>query len=187
MKSFVIALLCVATAFADVSELLYQPVPLVHHHHTEEVHHQEARPNDILAEQHLPEARPYDILAEHEPSTLELNSEDVHVEELSAVAFGLANDGIEIVEAIEVLPVAVEDNAQRVQLTETHQDYQGPYHYEKPKVQLEYGAPIVVEKIPEVETPIVKDQAVDNGYLPPKYTQDNLVKRHVKYFVRRRV
>ncbi|EAT45435.1 AAEL003319-PA [Aedes aegypti] len=172
MKSFIIALVCISTAFADVSELFLQPVPLVHHDHIEEHHHQEARP--------------YDILSEHEPSTLELISEAIHEEEPAAVPFGLANEGVEIVEAIEVLPVA-DGEVQRVQLTETHQDYQGPYHYEKPKVQLDYGAPIVAEKVPEVEAPIVKDQLVDNNYLPPKYSQDNLVKRHIKYIVRRRV
>lgn len=156
-----------------MSELLLQPVPLVHHLHVEE--------------NQQPEARPYDILAEQEPSTVEHIAEAIHVEEPAAVGFGLANEGVEIVEAIEVIPEDDASVVNRVQLTEEHQDYQGPYHYEKPTVQLDYVVPIVAEVVPEVETPIVKEQLIGNNYLPPRHTQENLVKRHVQYVVRRRV
>ncbi|XP_065089414.1 uncharacterized protein LOC135710696 [Ochlerotatus camptorhynchus] len=170
MKIFIVALLCISSAFADVSEI-------IHHEHQE---HQEARPFDILTINN--------INVEHQPSTLEHISEAIHVQEPAAVGFGLPDEGIEILEAIEVLPVVNADAVvTRVQLTEAHADYQGPYHYEKPTVQLKYGAPqpTPVEPSVPVEPPTLKDQS--NNYLPPKYTGDNLVKRHAKYIVRRRV
>ncbi|EJY57490.1 AAEL017372-PA [Aedes aegypti] len=165
MKTFIIALFCIATAFADVSELLHQPVP----HHLEEHHQQDAH-----------------LIEPHHSSTTGHHSEAIHVEKHITFDFGLENEGVEIVEAIEVLPVGHVD-VKGVQLTEEHKDYQAPYSYEKPTVQLDYVAPIVAEPTPEVETPIFKDQPISNNYLPPKYTQDHPAKRHVKYIVRRRV
>lgn len=192
MKSFIIALLCISSgmiwnvlsdkrslklirwwffpAFADVSEII-QHAP----------EHQEARPYDILT---------INLNEEHQPSTLDHLSETIQVEEPAAVGFGLSDEGVGIVDAIEVLPVVDADAVvNRVQLTEAHPDYQGPYHYEKPEVQLKYGAPLptpvepVVPVVPVVP-PTLKDQP--NNYLPPKFTGDNLVKRHAKFIVRGR-
>lgn len=160
MKSFIIALFCIATALADVSELLHQPVA----HHLEEHHHQDA-------------AHP----------AVEHHSEAIHVEKHITFDFGIENEGVEIVEAIEVLPVQAHVDVKGVQLTEEHKDYQAPYSYEKPTVQLDYVPPVVPEPTQEVEVPIFKEQPLTNNYLPPKYTENNLAKRHIKYIVRRRV
>ncbi|KAL9699489.1 hypothetical protein quinque_002930 [Culex quinquefasciatus] len=55
------------------------------------------------------------------------------------------------------------------QLTADHQDFQAPYHYEKPTVENDYLPPVVVPK----------EQPADD-YLPPFPAGDNVAKRHVK-------
>ncbi|XP_065088014.1 uncharacterized protein LOC135709549 [Ochlerotatus camptorhynchus] len=135
MKSFIVALFCISSAFGDVSELFHQHDSLAHH----------------LREQN-----------QHGETF-------ILVENPVATEFGLPNGNghFEIIE---------------VQHNEAHADYQGPYHYEKPKVQLEYVTPVPTL---EVLSPIFKDQP--NVYLPPNHGADSLVKRHAKYIARRRV
>ncbi|XP_062557745.1 uncharacterized protein LOC134222604 [Armigeres subalbatus] len=166
MKCVFIAMFCFASALADVSELLHLAVP--HHLEVEQHHHQDPVPVD------------------HQASTVEHHSEAIHVEKHVTYDFGLANEGVEIVEAIEVLPVGHVE-VKDVQLTEEHKDYQAPYHYEKPKVQLDYVVPVGSEQVAEVDAIIVKEQPIINNYLPPLTNQGNLAKRQVKYIVRRRV
>ncbi|XP_055591034.1 uncharacterized protein LOC129743101 [Uranotaenia lowii] len=166
MISFIFLLATVSLASADVSELLFKPQPF------------DAQPHEIIE----------DTSNYENPSTLDQIYESVLVEQPAAVPFGALSDGVEIIDAVEVLPAIEHIPNTRIgstqqhteyQLTGSHPDYQGPYQYEKPQIPLEYGAP---------EAPKLKDQPIQNDYLPPlSGPRETQVKRNVRYFVRRRV
>ncbi|XP_038111658.1 uncharacterized protein LOC6034708 [Culex quinquefasciatus] len=159
MKSLILVVLCFYSVSADVSELLYKPDP-----------------HGVPHFEHI--------------STLEHVFEGgIEVEPVpEAVPFGLSNEGIEVVQALEVIPLAEAVPAIRThphqQHGHAHPDYQGPYHYVKPKVQLEYGTPL--EDGP-VEHPKVQDEQPTSEYLPPAGNSEVPVKRQVKLLYRRRV
>ncbi|XP_055629814.1 translation initiation factor IF-2-like [Toxorhynchites rutilus septentrionalis] len=76
-------------------------------------------------------------------------------------------------------PAVVEPVAAKLQLDSSHPDFQGPYHYEKPKVQLDYGTPAEEEVVAEVNI----SPKVQNEYLPPATDLEAPVvaKRHAKF------
>ncbi|XP_055595889.1 uncharacterized protein LOC129746313 [Uranotaenia lowii] len=81
-------------------------------------------------------------------------------------------------------------DTQTGQLDATHADYQAPYQYEKPQVTVDYEAPLAIA----APVPVVRIDAqepavaVQNDYLPPFVNaRDAVAKRHVRYFIRRRV
>ncbi|XP_062558525.1 uncharacterized protein LOC134223405 [Armigeres subalbatus] len=76
------------------------------------------------------------------------------------------------------------------QLDSTHADYQGPYHYGKPKIPLEYGAPLPATDVPALPPPEGRNEIFEGeDYLPPSVDSDSSVraKRHAKFASRRSV
>ncbi|KXJ76755.1 hypothetical protein RP20_CCG009008 [Aedes albopictus] len=79
------------------------------------------------------------------------------------------------------------------QLDSSHADYQGPYHYEKPQVPLEYGVPLLpaTTDAPELLLPPPEgrnDVFEGDDYLPPAPTNSRngeRDKRHARLFGRR--
>ncbi|XP_062716070.1 uncharacterized protein LOC134291833 [Aedes albopictus] len=79
------------------------------------------------------------------------------------------------------------------QLDSSHADYQGPYHYEKPQVPLEYGAPLLpaTTEAPALLLPSPEgrnDVFEGDDYLPPAPTSNGngeRGKRHAMLFGRR--
>ncbi|XP_058835014.1 uncharacterized protein LOC131692152 [Topomyia yanbarensis] len=193
MKHLILVVLWFCCASADVNELLYKPEPYsaspLPLSDPEPADANQSDPQPIP--EHL-EARPYNVLSnsinneQQFPVTLEHLYGAVQVEEPAGVPYAFVNDDVEIVDALEILPlgnpqgelVQFEPWVKTVQLTAAHADYQGPYHYEKPKLQLEYGAP---------DAPKLDDgpSGITNDYLPPRLTRKSLAKRQLKLIDRR--
>ncbi|XP_021707286.1 uncharacterized protein LOC110678569 [Aedes aegypti] len=74
------------------------------------------------------------------------------------------------------------------QLDSSHADYQGPYHYEKPQVPLEYGVPLPSTDAPALPPPEGRnDDFQGEDYLPPLLGSEDVrrVKRHARLFGKR--
>ncbi|XP_055619999.1 uncharacterized protein LOC129764679 [Toxorhynchites rutilus septentrionalis] len=163
MKTVALVFLCFCSAFADVSELLNKP--------------------ELLAEPIKLDA----TLPEETPGQDPKCGEALVEEPEPASPVVLLNQAVEVVEAVEALPLALVET-DSVQLTASHPDYQAPYEYQTPKIQLDYVAPaepeVVTEDVVVVELPSVKEEQplpVQNEYLPPLSVTENLVKRHAKF------
>ncbi|XP_055631159.1 uncharacterized protein LOC129771494 [Toxorhynchites rutilus septentrionalis] len=184
MKTIALVFLCFYSAFADVNELLIKPEPLVELAlQTEEV-----QPGQEQAE------LSNSVVPLEESVNQEQKCGEALVEEPApASPLVLLNEAVEVIEAVEALPVAVAQ-VETAQLTATHPDYQAPYEYQTPKIQLDYVAPaepeVVTEAVVIVELPTVKEAqppAVQNEYLPPLTVAETLVKRHAKFGLKRKV
>ncbi|XP_058461592.1 uncharacterized protein LOC131436730 [Malaya genurostris] len=194
MLHLILIVLWSCCATADVNELLYKPEPYsASPLPTSDPDPTNEKQLDSQSISERFEPRPYSVLLnsinteQQSPETLEHLYGVVQVEESVGVPFELLNDAVEVVDAVNILPldesqeelVQFEPHIKTVQLTSAHADYQGPYQYEKPKLQLEYGIP----DAPKLQ--VVESSALNNDYLPPRLARNSLAKRHLKLIVKR--
>nr|XP_029732179.1 uncharacterized protein LOC115268274 [Aedes albopictus] len=170
--------LLVCYANADVSEIVPKAAaiaPIDNHHQpavTAAAAAEEIQTCLVLTTNLQPNPEANTVLPEHGPVPVSSSSLDVDIDVAADAEVIQAGGG---------------------QLDSSHADYQGPYHYEKPQVPLEYGAPLLpaTTDAPALLLPAPEgrnDVFEGDDYLPPAPTNsrnDERNKRHARLFGRR--